>query len=719
MRIVPFIAIFGLMACRVGGDDPRIIDADGDGAFSINDCNDADSAIYPGAGETCDGVDNDCNTIVDDVAVGTATTYYADADGDGYGNSSLQIEACDVPSGYADSGGDCNDSDTGIHPGAAETDCTDGTDYNCDGSSGYADADSDGFAACEDCDDTDAHKSPLGVEVCDGADDDCDGEIDNAAVDAGTWYADVDGDGYGNSGSTETGCEAPASHVANDDDCDDAAAGSYPGADELCDAADNNCNGLTDENATDATTWYADIDNDGYGGSNLTQDACSAPPGYKSGADDCDDLDANSNPAGTEVCDGADNDCNNSVDDSPTDEPTWYNDGDGDGYGDADDSTKACAKPAGFSADWRDCDDDDDTTHPGAAEWCDDADNNCNGAVDDNPADPSTFFADIDGDGFGGITSVLQACTAPANFAATADDCDDADANFHPGADLGCDGLDYDCDGETDNDLDADGYTDGGCGGDDCDDADPLVYPGQLACASGRTCKDILDAGRSEGDGIYTIDVDGYGTGLEPLDVVCDMTRQGGGWTFGVKSWYQSGGGHYRNTGAVGDVANALTKKGGNYKLSDEVIRGVIGPDESFDLLGDQAGYNSYYSTGNYEYAVLRNYTGTWRWDAVVTESTSSTTLTSYRQSDNAVMWQGLPTCGYSGGAGINCYNVRSGSGPNGGSNCASTLGKGNWTGTLHFFMAETNQDTYMYLCNGAQHSSSYDLNHRWWFRER
>jgi hypothetical protein len=61
-------------------------------------------------------------------------------------------------------------------------------------------------------------------------------------------------------------------------------------------------------------------------------------------------------------------------------------------------------------------------------------------------------------------------------------------------------------------------------------------------------------------------------------------------------------------TGAVGTVVDGLTLKGDPYKLADDVIRSIIGPTENFDILADQNGYNSSYSTGNYEYVVLRNY---------------------------------------------------------------------------------------------------------------
>ena len=140
---------------------------------------------------------------------------------------------------------DCNDADAAYHPGAPEGDCSDPGDYNCDGSSGFVDADADGFAACEECDDTDATVSPAETEICNDRDDDCNGTTDDAAVDASTWYADADSDGYTNPDVAVVECDAPAGYAAaTDDDCDDADSASFPGAaDTPDDGVDQDCSG--------------------------------------------------------------------------------------------------------------------------------------------------------------------------------------------------------------------------------------------------------------------------------------------------------------------------------------------------------------------------------------------------------------------------------------------------------------------------------------------
>ncbi|HNC94608.1 MAG TPA: putative metal-binding motif-containing protein, partial [Myxococcota bacterium] len=161
-----------LLGCPSGGEDssPGKVDADGDGVLAADDCDDSQATVFPGATERCDGLDNDCSGVVDDSVV-DGLSVYTDADGDGYGDDALSQTACAAGTGESTEGGDCNDGNAAIHPGAAETDCTDPTDYNCDGSVAAADGDADGFAACEDCNDADAAVSPASPEVCNSVDD--------------------------------------------------------------------------------------------------------------------------------------------------------------------------------------------------------------------------------------------------------------------------------------------------------------------------------------------------------------------------------------------------------------------------------------------------------------------------------------------------------------------------------------------------------------------
>ena len=423
------------------------------------DCNDLDANSHPGAEEVCDGVDNDCDGISDEDDAADALTWFVDEDGDGYGTTASVETACDPPAGYSMHDGDCDDADPGYHPGASEADCTDPNDYNCDGSVGFDDADSDGFAACEDCDDADADVNDDVVEVCDSVDNDCDGLIDDddPSITGGTtWYADSDGDGHGGQQFEQVACAASPGFVAAADDCDDLNAASYPGASEICDSLDNDCDGDVDEGV--GSTWYQDSDADGYGNGSVSQQGCDAPSGYVSNALDCDDFSAATNPTSYEVCDGADNDCDGDIDEGAINATTWYVDGDSDGYGTMASSVVACDQPTGHAGNATDCDDVDAAVNPGATEACDGTDNDCDGSTDEGVK--ITYYADTDADGYGDATSSTEACSLPSSgYVTDATDCDDALAATNPGATETCNTVDDDCDGTVDEDDASDAST--------------------------------------------------------------------------------------------------------------------------------------------------------------------------------------------------------------------------------------------------------------------
>ena len=562
-------------------EDGEPFDGDGDGSPVDDDCDDANPAAYPGAIELCDGVDNDCDGTID-VAAADMTTWYTDADGDGYGDAGSATVACDAPAGTVADATDCDDAAATFHPGAAETDCADPADYNCDGTVGYADTDADGWAACEDCDDTDADVNDAGLELCDGIDNDCDGTVDIAAADVTPWYTDADGDGYGDAGSITVACDAPVGTVADATDCDDADATFHPGAAEtdcadpadyncdgtvgyadadadgwaacedcddtvadvndagleLCDGIDNDCDGTVDVAAADMTPWYTDADGDGYGNASSATIACDAPAGTVADATDCDDAHASIRPGVTEVCNGMDDDCDAAVDDADAgldlaSAETWYTDADGDGYGDPADSSTACVVPSGDVGNDLDCDDTSAGVRPGATEVCNGVDDDCDSDIDD--ADPSrdaatadSWYADLDGDGYGDVVTVVVACAAPSGAVADATDCDDTDALFHPTAveDDCTDPADYNCDGTVGYaDADADGWA--AC--EDCDDTRAGVNPDAIETCDGldNDCDgDTYDADASRDSGtaeawFTDADGDGYGDATE-LVVACD-----------------------------------------------------------------------------------------------------------------------------------------------------------------------------------------------------
>ncbi len=445
--------------------------------------------------------------------------FYADNDGDGYGDLAAPTTACEAPSGFASTSDDCDDTRADVHPGADET--------------------------------------------CDGIDDDCDGTTDVDAVDERTWYADADGDGFGTD-VTMIACDRPVDYARETDDCDDVDPAVNPDAAETCNTIDDDCDELVDEEDPDvlgADTWYADVDADDWGDPKTAVVACEAPKGFIDRGNDCDDLVFEVHPATPELCDGFDNDCDALVDDED-DVPafaatTFYPDTDGDGYGDAAGTTvAACLAPSNYVTDDTDCDDTNPAWHalldyyvdtdldgygdgtatnacvpgpndvelggdcapldpninPGRAESCREGDENCNGLESEADATlvPDVWYLDADGDDHGVATDTIDSCDEPLGYVAVADDCDDADNYVYPGAAELCDSLDNDCDLLIDEaveyvdwyvDGDADGYGNAASSVNDCTEPAGYVIDADrlrrrcLDDASGRA-RDLRERGR-------------------------------------------------------------------------------------------------------------------------------------------------------------------------------------------------------------------------------
>jgi hypothetical protein len=224
-------------------------DTDGDGAPEVVILHDGGRTLHRG---------DDLSTVVRTLDHGSGGTAYGehdlvaslgDIDGDGLDDLAVveEIEGAWIYLGFVDQDGDgvaegddCDDADPGV--GLAGP--------------GWADLDGDGFGdpasflvACDvvenalDCDDAAASVAPSALEVCNDVDDDCDGDIDE---DPPRWYPDGDGDGFGVDVRVVVTCTPGEGYVAALGDCDDLEPTVWPGAPELCDGVDTDCDGVVD-----------------------------------------------------------------------------------------------------------------------------------------------------------------------------------------------------------------------------------------------------------------------------------------------------------------------------------------------------------------------------------------------------------------------------------------------------------------------------------------
>ncbi len=476
-----------------------------------DDCDDAQASINSGASEICDAIDNDCDLEIDEFVENTYYLD-ADADGFGDVNTAVlsclpvagyvdNSDDCDdTILLYLDNDGDsfggqvlsacgeltsddCDDNSATVYPGAFEF-CENITDENCDGLD-------DICTGVPGCTDTLACNYDSLAESNNGS-----------CIYAQLWYLDADADGFAS--DTTSNCDLPGasytSTVLPINDCNDSDALINVGATEICgNDVDEDCSGTVescavagctdslacnfeptatedDSTCTYAVMWYADLDQDGFASDTLM--SCSQPgPEFTDvviPVTDCDDLNPSISPVSMEICgNGIDEDCSNedeicivagcmdtiacnynpeaNEDDSTCFyNTTWYLDTDGDGYYTS--TIDSCYTPgAGYSSVPGingDCNDTLATINAGVAEIClDDIDNNCNGMVDENTG--STWFQDVDADGFGNPAVDSVSCESPVGFVLDSLDCNDTLAIVNPdGIEICGNDIDEDCNGE-------------------------------------------------------------------------------------------------------------------------------------------------------------------------------------------------------------------------------------------------------------------------------
>jgi len=489
--------------------------------------------------ESCNGLDDNCNGLTDEAGAEGCTTYWQDADADGYGlatplggKNQCLCKKLDLYTALTPT--DCDDDANAVSPGAIEV-CN-GVDDNCNGQTDEGcDDDNDGFCDIQlamigapqicangtgDCNDNVLDVNPAATETCDNQDNNCNGLTDEGC--------DKDKDGYCDAAMITLG--TPGTCVNGGSDCNDDDKTVHPGATEVCDDQDNDCDAAADEGCDDDEDLYCDA----------TMTVVGNPQHCPSGGGDCNDLKPLANPGSIEICgNGVDDDCDGITDGGEITAGCvdFYADQDKDGFGSFD-TTCLCSGEGLYTADQSgDCNDSDPLVNPLHPEICNNGkDDNCDGQQNElDSLECVPFYTDLDSDGYGSGASQCQCGPDTVYTTKKGADCDDADPKRNPAMTEVCNSVDDNCNGTTDEqdsvgctvyyvDGDLDGYGDAAqgaclCAPDathivsqsgDCDDNQPKASPGLKESCDGfdNNCDGKIDEPDAIGCMAWYVDQD-------------------------------------------------------------------------------------------------------------------------------------------------------------------------------------------------------------------